>query len=251
MKRSRYLLITVIVVFIAYCALDAGYSYWTDSVTISGNARYTHSIELIRIDAVVEEVEAAKEEQQADDESRGDESYPDNGINDIVLENNAPAHKTDDKPADDIDNDKQDTMEGGPGGTAGEISSDDEPAGELFPDNPPSDGIATDWETAVTSANSAIEPVADPAEAGKASASPDEAGADNDSLLKSVSGESDAFLHQPQDTASEMDEGSAQKGLDTEADRGSSFDTGQVTADDLQGSNLQADKALAEENLQE
>lgn len=41
--------------YISYCILDAGYSYWTESVAITGNAKYTHYIDLIRIEAVEEE----------------------------------------------------------------------------------------------------------------------------------------------------------------------------------------------------
>lgn len=60
-RRIRILLSVIIVLFIAYCFLDAGYSYWTDSVSISGNVKLEHKIRLIRKESVAKESEASDE----------------------------------------------------------------------------------------------------------------------------------------------------------------------------------------------
>lgn len=118
MKRTKFLLIAFFVIFASYCALDAGYSYWTDYVIIGGNAKYSHNIELIRIDAVIEEDKATQEETQADegrDDANPADSETDTSISgsetDTVIDEKDPEQKMD-KSADETD-DKQADMEGG------------------------------------------------------------------------------------------------------------------------------------------
>jgi len=53
LKRIRYIFISFLVLFIAFCALDAGYSYWTDSMSISGNVSFSHDVELIWIEEAI------------------------------------------------------------------------------------------------------------------------------------------------------------------------------------------------------
>lgn len=75
MKKARFILTSIFLLFIIYCIIDAGFAYWTDYAAITASTRYTHNIELVRVEKIVLEEELNEEfneEQEADSDNSAD-----------------------------------------------------------------------------------------------------------------------------------------------------------------------------------